>query len=367
VVNLYIGLMSGTSADSIDAAILDLPDNKINVLDVKNFPIPKELKARIYKASESDEIDNKEIQELNYEMGKLLVKSVKALLLKKKLQPSQIQAIGSHGQTIKHEPLTKNPFSLQIGSPEIISKELKITTVADFRSDDIQAGGQGAPITPVFHKAVFGSVNKRRVIINVGGISNLTAIDAKNKVIGFDTGPGNCLIDAWSRKNNIGQYDKNGNWARTGKVHEILLRELLKDKYFFKNYPKSTGPDYFNIKWLERSLSELNENIKPQDVQATLLELTTKSITDQVNNVGYQKENIYLCGGGIHNTTLVKSLSDKLQGKVKTTLDLGIDPDFLEAICFGWLAKKRIENVKFDLSSITGSNVDVYLGRIWRK
>ena len=362
--DIFIGLMSGTSADSIDCATLDLSTEKINILGCNNFDIPKNLKAEIIQCSQSEKIGEELIESLNFKMAKVLVSSVKEVINELNINIKDIIAIGSHGQTIKHEPRSKNPYSLQIGDPQKISNDLNVTTIGNFRDHDIEAGGEGAPLTPLFHEKVFGRDKKRKAIINIGGITNITALDYP-KVIGFDTGPGNCLMDCWSRLHNIGNYDDKGNWAASGTINQALLDHMMQDEYFSLKHPKSTGPDYFNQNWILKNLKKLSNKVSPEDVQATLLALTVTSLINSIDDLKFSNENIYLCGGGVHNDFLCNEINKRCDKEVQTTLKLGINPDYLEAICFGWLAKQRIENKSFNLEKITGSKGPVYLGKIY--
>ena len=361
---IYIGLMSGTSADSIDCATLDLSSEEIKVINCKNFEIPMDLKKDIIQSSQSEKIEQELIDDLDFRMAEVLADSVKKIISDSNIEAKDIKAIGSHGQTIKHEPKSETPYTLQIGDPQKISNDLDITTVGNYRHDDIEAGGEGAPLTPVFHKTVFGSDKKRKVIVNIGGITNITALNYP-ELIGFDTGPGNCLMDCWSRINNVGDYDDRGSWAASGTINQSLLEIMMEDEYFSRKYPKSSGPDYFSYKWIQENLLRLSKEILAEDVQATLAQVTVISLIESINFLNLSNENIYLCGGGVHNDFLCSEINKQSKVRVSTTLELGIDPDYVEAICFGWLAKQRIENKSFDLSEITGSKGEVYLGRIY--
>ena len=361
---IYVGLMSGTSADSIDCATLDLSSEEIKVINCKNFEIPMDLKKDIIQSSQSEKIEQELIDDLDFRMADVLADSVKKIISDSNIEAKDIKAIGSHGQTIKHEPKSETPYTLQIGDPQKISNDLDITTVGNYRHDDIEAGGEGAPLTPVFHKTVFGSDKKRKVIVNIGGITNITALNYP-ELIGFDTGPGNCLMDCWSRINNVGDYDDRGSWAASGTINQSLLEIMMEDEYFSRKYPKSSGPDYFSYKWIQENLLRLSKEILAEDVQATLAQVTVISLIESINFLNLSNENIYLCGGGVHNDFLCSEINKQSKVRVSTTLELGIDPDYVEAICFGWLAKQRIENKSFDLSEITGSKGEVYLGRIY--
>ena len=362
---IYVGLMSGTSVDSIDCATLDLSSEEVRVLSCKNFEIPKDLKKDIIQSSQSEKIEQELIDDLDFRMAEVLVKSVKEIISDSNIEVKDIKAIGSHGQTIKHEPRSETPYTLQIGDPQKISNDLNITTVGNYRHDDIEAGGEGAPLTPVFHNTVFGSDGKKKVIVNIGGITNITALNY-SELIGFDTGPGNCLMDCWNRIHNVGNYDDRGSWASSGTINQSLLGVMMEDEYFSRKYPKSTGPDYFSHEWIQKNLLKLSKEIPAEDVQATLVQVTVVSLIESINSLNLSEENIYLCGGGVHNDFLCGEINKQSKKRVSTTFELGIDPDYVEAICFGWLAKQRIENKSFNLSEITGSKGEVYLGRVYK-
>ena len=306
---IYIGLMSGTSVDSIDSVMVDLGNQNIQILEKKFFKIPKTLKQQVLEAVNSDDLSTRTKLNLDNQFGILFAKSALNLLENKSIKKSNILAIGSHGQTIKHSPTLPNPFSMQVGNPKIIYKKTGIRTIADFRSADIEAGGEGAPLTPLFHQHLFKCNNlEKGIVINIGGISNLSFINNKKKELtGFDCGPGNCLMDAWMRYINRGNYDDRGGFAATGKSNPGLLKLLLDDPFFVTNQPKSTGPDYFSLAWLQEKISKLKIVPSKQDVQATLSELTAQTIFLEIEKLNAHKFKIYLCGGGINNNILVFS------------------------------------------------------------
>ena len=364
---IFVGLMSGTSIDSIDSVLVDLGSRRLKILEKNSTKIPKRLKMNTLKAIDNESLSKKEILYLDEQFGTLFARAVLDLIKKGKIEKSKIIAIGSHGQTIKHSPGSDKPYSIQVGSPIKISKLTGIKTVADFRSKDIKEGGQGAPLTPLFHQFILKLNNLQKgIFINIGGISNLTYIDKqKNLLFGFDCGPGNCLMDSWIRSHGKGEYDESGKWASSGKVIPKLVSIMLKDQYFSFNAPKSTGPDYFSLSWLEEKISLLKETPLDEDVQATLLELTSQTIFQEIKKLKCLKENIYFCGGGIHNDSLMKNIQKKKGTLVLNTNSLGLDPDYLEATCFAWLAQQKLENKKFNLSRITGSKKPLSLGKVW--
>ena len=364
---LFIGLMSGTSVNSIDSVLVDLSDEKIEILEQCSTEIKKELKKKILEAVKTERIINQEISALDHEVAKGFAEAVLSLLVKSSIGSSEILAIGSHGQTIKHSPHSINPYSLQVGNPQTISQITGIKTVADFRTSDIKAGGEGAPFAPLFHQFIFKHQNlTEAVVINIGGISNLTYLSkSRGGVIGYDCGPGNCLIDAWTRDNNKGDYDEKGAWASSGKPNLELLNLMTRDTFFHIKHPKSTGPDYFNLNWVYKKISLLKKAPSKKDVQATLTELTAQTIFLEIKKLNALKKKIYICGGGIHNNFLIQRIENKIQNKTFSTSSLGVDPDYMEAACFAWLAQQRIKKNTFDLSKITGSKGKVSLGEIW--
>ena len=361
---IYIGLMTGTSADSLDCAAVEFSDNDLNIIGLKNYDIPSNLKEEISENTRSKKLNENLIKDLDLKLGEFFCDKVEEFIASLSLKKEKIMAIGSHGQTIKHEPNSIPPFSLQIGNPQLISDQLGIKTIANFRDDDITKGGQGAPLSPVFHKEVFAEKNKRRLIINIGGITNVSLLNG-GELVGFDTGPGNCLLDTWTKKNRKGDYDNKGRWAKSGTVDQDLLNIMTEDNYFSLEPPKSTGPDYFNLTWLQDCLMKLNREVDPSDTQATLVELTASSLSNSLEKFKIVSENIYICGGGVHNKFLMSRISFLLGEKCYTTAKLGLDPDYIEAICFAWLAYKRVNNIKFDMSAITGSNEKVFLGKVY--
>jgi len=365
---LFVGLMSGTSVDSIDAVIVNLSKDRFELVEEESTPIQNDLKNRIFEAVNDSHTSKNNINDLDIELGKVFGKATLHLLDKASIDKSNIVAIGSHGQTIKHEPNLPNPYSLQIGNPKEIIRITNIRTVADFRKADIQAGGQGAPLSPLFHQFIFKiSSISEGTVINIGGISNLTSLkNSSEEIIAYDSGPGNCLIDVWNKNHKKGDFDEDGSWASSGKCIPQLLQTMINDPFFKSSPPKSTGADYFNLRWIEKNLLLFKEEFLPQDVQATLAELTVKTIYAELKRLNVIEKNVYICGGGIYNTFLIQRLEKMIKNKTFSTLSLGIDPDYVEASCFAWLAKERLNKRSFDLSKITGSNKKVLLGKVWK-
>lgn len=365
---LYIGLMSGTSMDAVDCVLIDLSE-PINVIDFINVDIPATLKLDILDlCQEQGDNQIKKLGETDVELGKLFASTVISILEKNQIGSTQIQAIGSHGQTIRHQPPAQNSnaYTIQIADPNTIAALTGITTVADFRRKDMALSGQGAPLLPVFHQHIFKTTETDRVILNIGGIANITLLrNGDAQTIGFDTGPGNILLDSWIQKNLNQPYDKDGEWGGTGESNSELLSFMLEDSYFSSPSPKSTGREYFNLFWIEQILTDYTKEVSPQDVQATLLELTAISIAQAIKGLIATGE-IIVCGGGTKNTSLIQSLNTQLKSfKISSSDDYGIDSDALEAIAFAWFAHKTIHRKALDLTTITGSSKPHVMGGIY--
>jgi anhydro-N-acetylmuramic acid kinase len=358
--NLYIGVMSGTSLDGIDIALCSISTQGIETLHSKEYSYDSNIKQDVLNAI-SNSITLEFLGILNHKLGTMYANAINQFLDEFNIDSKSVKAIGLHGQTIWHSPNTPYPFSMQIGDSSLVAKKTGIDVVNDFRSADIANGGQGAPIAPAFHKAIFN--DSQSAVLNLGGISNITILS--DEFSGFDAGVANILSDYWIGKHKNKTYDKDGEWAREGKVSDELLRAMLSDPYFKKKPPKSTGREYFNATWLEEKL-ELFDNISAVDIQATLLEFTIQPIVKALE--GKKVKRLIVCGGGAHNGYLMKKLSQKLDGiKVMKSDDLGVKSTFLEAIAFAWLAYKRVNNEAIDLQNITGSSKPSILGVIHAK
>jgi len=358
----YIGLMSGTSMDAIDAALVEF-DDKANLKFYREYPIENSLRHQIRLINETSELGH--IADLDHELGHLFAIAVNNLLEETKIKPEDIIAIGNHGQTILHKPGATHKTSLQISDPNVISAETGITTVADFRRMDMAHGGQGAPLASAFHQYQFQQENKSIVILNIGGIANITLL-SNNEVVGFDTGPGNALLDDWIQQNKDKEYDKDGLWAKTGKTNDDLLTLLLSDDYFSLPAPKSSGREYFNMNWLKTYINIIDEDITAEDIQATLIQLSAITISDAIKDSAKQIDEVLVCGGGAYNRFLMESLQISLPNiEVTTTSKYGLAPDCIEAVTFAWLAKQRIENKTANLPSVTGATKAVLLGGVY--
>ncbi len=353
--------MSGTSMDAVDCALVSFENDETKLIDYAQYPLDDDLKKSV--RSINARTPPEEIEQLDAHLGHLFANATNALIKKTNVNPKEITAVGCHGQTVLHEPNAPKPFSLQIGNANIIVKETGILTIADFRNMDIAAGGQGAPLAPAFHQFQFRHAHKNRVILNIGGMANITILPADTNlpVTGFDTGPGNALMDDWARQHLNVDMDKNGEWASRGHVDQTLLNEMLNDDYFKKSPPKSTGIEYFNLDWL----GSFDFSLKPEDIQATLLALSVKTISQAIIQYAANTDEVLVCGGGIHNTATMHALSEHLiDCNVVSTSEYGLDPDCIEAVTFAWLAKRRIENKPGNLPSVTGATKTVLLGTI---
>ncbi|HCT99251.1 MAG TPA: anhydro-N-acetylmuramic acid kinase [Methylococcaceae bacterium] len=363
---LYIGLMSGTSLDGIDAVLVDLHDDKIEVMAFEYLPFSSAIQHQLHQLSAPNaRVSLQTFGELDTTLGLLFAKTVNALLAKTSIAPSQIKAIGSHGQTVYHAPVGPFPFTLQIGDPNCIAQHTHITTVADFRRRDIAAGGQGAPLVPAFHRAMFASTHETRCVVNIGGIANVTVLPADNEkpVMGFDTGPGNTLINQWIKRHLSCDYDKQGAWAKTGNVNFALVQQLKQDPYFQAPPPKSTGVDYFSLDWLDKHC-QLTA-YAPQTLQASLTYLTALTICEAIAAIAPDTSRILVCGGGGHNAYLMQLLRENAPCLVHSTAEFGLHPDHVEAVAFAWLAKQTLCGKAGNLQAVTGAQSEVILGGIY--
>ncbi|MGY4533560.1 anhydro-N-acetylmuramic acid kinase [Pseudomonas sp. TE3786] len=358
----YIGVMSGTSLDGLDIALIE-QEQHTTLLATHYLPMPADLRAVLLSLCSPgpDELARSAIAEQHW--ARLAAQGINALLLEQNLQPGDIRAIGSHGQTVRHEPARS--FTIQIGNPALLTELTGISVVADFRRRDVAAGGQGAPLVPAFHDALFSDGKSRQAILNVGGFSNLSLLDPQQPVHGFDSGPGNVLLDAWINRHQGLGYDRNGDWAASGQVSTELLNELLSDPFFTTQGPKSTGRELFNLPWLDQHLSQLPA-IAPADVQATLLEMTAQSIVGALQSAQQGTQQLLVCGGGAHNLALMKRLAELLPDcHVSSTGDHGVPADWVEAMAFAWLAHCCLEGIPSNRPSVTGAKGLRVLGAIY--
>ena len=357
--NLYLGIMSGTSLDGIDIALCEINSTDCKLISSHEYPYPQELKNAILNIINTT-TTLKEVGTLNTQLGVIYADAINSFLTSKKIDSSNIEAIGLHGQTLWHEPNSKYPFSMQLGCPNVVSSKTGIKVVGDFRSMDIANGGQGAPFAPAFHQFVFGSLEERTAVVNIGGMANITLLE--NELLGWDSGCGNVLLDMCISMSQNLSYDKNGTFAKSGKLLSELLNAMLNDTYFQKLPPKSTGREYFNNEWLNFKLSSF-KNIKDEDVQRTLLELTALTIVNDIKN--REIELLIICGGGSKNSFLMQRLRELSNIEVATSDEYKVSSDFMEAMAFAWLAYKRINREEVDLKSVTGADKNSILGGIY--
>lgn len=368
----YIGLMSGTSADGIDLALVEFDNNQSQYANGANLLASyyqaydhntQQNIMRLYNAS-ANEIDH--AGSLNIELAQQFSQAILKFLQQENLTASDITAIGCHGQTIRHRPVKNEqittPFTLQIGCLQTLALLTGIRVVGDFRTKDIALGGQGAPLVPAFHQAIFGSAEKDVFVVNIGGIANITFLpaNAPHKTTGFDTGPGNALMDYWFSQHQSGRFDTKGQWANSGRICPVLLQAMLSDSYFTQPAPKSTGREYFNAQWLAEFTDK--STLTPADIQATLTALTADSIAQEIAKLS-TKSDVYICGGGIENHYLVSLLNHKLTNhSIVNTHTKNINSDSLEAMAFAWLALAFDKNIFGNIPAVTGASKSTVLG-----
>lgn len=366
---LYLGLMSGTSLDGVDIVLVEISGTKIEHLAATTMPMPVKLREEILALiNDPDNVGLTRLGVLDASLGEWFGNAALSLLTQTGYDSASICAIGSHGQTLWHQPNASYPFSMQLGDPARITELTGITTVADFRRRDLAAGGQGAPLVPAFHYACLGTRQETRIILNLGGMANITLLPASlnEEPTGFDTGPGNVLMDLNARQ-HLGQpFDPSGTWAGQGVIDEALLAEMLADPYFATPPPKSTGREHFNERWLQTH-TRRHPEIRPENIQATLAELTARSVAEAIKTLGEIPINRTLvCGGGVHNQYLMDRLRALLAPHiVESTLLHGIDPDHMEATAFAWLADRTMHGLPGNLTRVTGARHPVILGAIY--
>jgi anhydro-N-acetylmuramic acid kinase len=363
---IYVGLMSGTSLDGVDVAIVDFAEFPPRLLHCATTPYSALLRERLQELCRSQTTLLENLYSLDAELGEIYAGVVNAALASAGMSAGEIVAIGCHGQTIRHSPDSDFPYTAQIGDPNRIAVLTGIATVADFRRKDIALGGQAAPLAPAFHRFLFRSDAEDRVVINVGGIANITYLPSQRDapVLGFDTGPGNTLLDYWCERHRNESFDLAGAWGRSGRVNTELLQRMLDDEpYFQLDPPKSTGTEYFNPAWLH---AYLDDDSDPAAIQATLVELTVATITAAIRTLPALPRSAYLCGGGAHNRYLLERMQLALpECGVTTTAALGLDADFVEASAFAWLARERIELRDGNVPEVTRARHGAILGGVY--
>ncbi|MCZ4336186.1 anhydro-N-acetylmuramic acid kinase [Shewanella colwelliana] len=363
--NLYIGLMSGTSMDGVDAVLVDFSDDNIKLIANHTEALPSHLLSGLQRLCQSGNDEVNRVGTLDRSVGKLFAQAVNNLIDKAGVDKSQVRAIGSHGQTVRHMPNLEMGFTLQIGDPNTIAALTGIDVIADFRRKDIALGGQGAPLVPAFHQQLFAQAGSKRMILNIGGISNVTYLPGDaSAVIGFDNGPGNTLMDAWIKQVKGEPYDKAGAWAATGRSDKDLLKQMLSHSYFSLSAPKSTGRELFNQAWMEQQTADFGY-LKEVDIQSTLLDVTCHAIANDCLTLTDSAQ-MYVCGGGAFNDELLKRLRHLLPHyKIETSSALGINPQWVEGIAFAWLAMRYQKGLPGNLPAVTGASREAILGGLF--
>jgi anhydro-N-acetylmuramic acid kinase len=362
--DLYIGMLSGTSRDGVDAVLVNISDGSMDLLHATCTAYPPAIKMTLDQLLETGGKPSADVVSLLDEnLGRFFARSAQNLVREAGMEMRDIRAIGSHGQNVWHQPGGENPLTLQLGRGDIIARNTSTTVVANFRTADVKAGGQGAPLAPLLHRELFHSASEDRAILNIGGIANLTILPAEGGVSGFDCGPGNCLMDAWTSLHLQKDFDENGRWAAKGRPDQELLHRLLADPFFSQAPPKSTGLEYFNLNWLSGYLGDPAP--AETDIQATLAELSATSIAASLEKVGLP-DRMLVCGGGVHNTFLMQRLGAAIPAlAIQPTSLHGIDPNCVEGLLFAWLAYQRLHGNSQDTTAITGARQAVLLGDVF--
>ncbi|QOC22702.1 anhydro-N-acetylmuramic acid kinase [Wenzhouxiangella sp. AB-CW3] len=362
----FVGLISGTSMDGIDAVVVDFAGAAPRTLAATTLEFDPGLAHELDALRQDpDHYPAARLARLDTRLGEALGKAALHVIRLAELEPADIAAIGSHGQTVLHRPDDRWPFTLQIGNPHCIAALTGIATVTDFRRGDLAIGGQGAPLAPLLHEALFHHADESRAVLNLGGIANLTLLPASGGVSGFDSGPANCLIDDWYRRHHAGRFDAQGRWAASGEIDEQWLAELMQDPYFRRRPPKSTGIEYFSAGWLDRHLPDWAHD-RPADTQATLVELTARSIATALKQCADARPTrLLVCGGGVHNQYMVDRIAGRLPDiSVDSSRAHGVDPDHVEAVLFAWLARERLAARPLATGAITGARQPHIAGTI---
>ena len=358
----FIGLMSGTSLDGVDVSLCKISKNHFSCEGSYYLKMEQSLKDELLSMIEG-ETTLAQVGRVDHKLAIFFAEAVNAFLKQEKIEAKEIVAIGSHGQTLWHEPKGENPFSMQLGNASVLAVETGIDVVTDFRSKDIALGGEGAPFAPAFHNFLFSKI-KKCAVLNIGGMANISILG--ENLIGYDTGCGNVLMDMWISEIRDLPYDRDGLWAKMGNIDEKLLENMLKDDYFNLNYPKSTGREYFNKVFLIKYIEPYRDTLSPEDIEATLLALTVHSIANEIKK--FDIEELLVSGGGADNLYLMEMLQRELPNiKVSKTERYGISSDNMEAMIFAWLAYKRLNRESISLKSVTGAKNNTILGGVYAR
>ena len=357
----YIGQMSGTSLDGVDSVLMEITSDGVQMIASHHLDFTAQVKNEILSLCSEGHNELHRSQLMANQIAELYAASVDELLHNCNVSADEVIAIGAHGQTIRHMP---SDYTVQIINAALLAELTGISVVNDFRSRDLAAGGQGAPLVPAFHKFLFHEANKNKVIVNIGGMANISILNSDGSVSGYDTGPGNVLMDAWFSCHLNGSYDEDGNWARCGTAIPELLNDFLAEPYFSKPAPKSTGRELFDMSWL---LEYEPHDYEAEDIQATLLQLTAQSIGNEVKKLNNITD-VVVCGGGAYNGELMKALDEALPNvDVQTSDDLGLDAQCIEALAFGWLAHQCLQGLPGNVPAVTGAKGERVLGAIYPK
>ena len=368
--DIYIGALSGTSMDAIDVAAVRLPvphrgsiSGNIELLAYADTEIPQRLRRRIRQLQKKDVTTPAQAAPEHHSLGQLFADAVKCLV-ERQLNGDDARAIGLHGQTLLHRPHASSPFTLQLADPQLVATQTNYAVVSDFRQSDLAVGGQGAPLAPAFHQALFARSKHCVAVVNIGGISNVTHLDGDRDYSGYDCGPGNILLDAWIKQQRDADYDHDGDWARAGTCDPALLEQLLDHPFFKQTPPKSACATMFGMDWLKQQLAA-SAALPAQDVQASLLELTACCIADSIHSLAPAPEEILVCGGGAHNRYLMERLQTLCKMCVRDTQAVGVPARQVEAVGFAYLAQRRLHHIKTDLRRVTGAREAAILGTLY--
>lgn len=365
---VYLGAISGTSVDGLDLALIQI-SNRIDVLAADTVAIPAALRRTLLNLGRPGPVDLDVLGDADAALGAFIGGAIVGFLGERDHRPESVTAIGCHGQTVRHRPGAEHPFTLQVGDPSRIAETTGITTVADFRRRDVAAGGQGAPLVPPFHAALFRHPAENRAVLNLGGIGNFTMLPAADHaaVTGFDTGPGNALMDDWIAQHHEQPFDRHGDWAAAGQVDGVLLERLLADPYLSAPPPKSTGREQFNLAWLNDQLEGHLEgrHLDPVDVQATLCAFTAETVARALDAWAPATDRVLVCGGGRHNRTLMAAIAARVRCPVQPTEEYGVDGDSIEAAAFAWLAHQTLNGQPGNEPAVTGARGPRVLGAVY--
>ena len=369
--NLYLGMISGTSVDGVDCVLADFGDRRCEIVAARTHAYPPALRDRVESLIRAPQASLAEIGALDVACGRFFAECALTTIAESGRDRSEIDAIGHHGQTVFHAPDGDEAFTMQLGDASTVAALTGITTVGDIRAMDMALGGQGAPMVPAFHAWLFSDPDEARVIANIGGIANVTTLVPDRAPTGFDTGPGNTLMDLWIERCRQESFDRDGRWAASGTPVPALLESMLADPYFALEPPKSTGRERFHAEWLDRHLAGLAGQMPAgpaeADVQATLAELTVVTLTSAVTKSQLSAASLIVCGGGAHNGFLLERLAAVHDGTVTTTTQLGLEPDWVEGAAFAWLAHARLHGIAGNVPTVTGARQGAMLGGIYSR